>query len=389
MTRNDAADDPGPPIRTLCIDDEPAIRFSIQAFLQDNGHTVTTAQNGSQGLELIATRDFDAVLLDLSMPGMTGLEVLERATKLKPELPIVVISGTGSIQDVIAALRLGAWDFLTKPIEDMAILLHALGRAQERARLIRENQLHRERLESLVKERTHELQDEIAERESVEKALRASLAEKEVLLKEVHHRVKNNLQIVSSLLSLQALKVDDRLAEAFLDSQARVRAMALVHEKLYRSKDLNRIDFPDYLRQLNVFLLQAYCPKHLTVTPVVDCEDFTLPVDSAIPCGLIITEVFTNCLKHAFPGRSQGRILLRAWLDGEMANLLIEDDGVGLPVGFEIEKADSLGLQLVANLTRQLRGVLNVDSAPGRTALRLRFPMKIIRNPVPPPPRTA
>jgi len=376
-------------MRILCIDDEPALRLSIRAYLEDNGHSVATAQDGKEGLELIETREFDAVLLDLAMPEVSGLTVLEKTRALKPNLPIVVISGTGNIHDVIAALRLGAWDFITKPVEDMAILLYSLAKVVERAGLIWENQLHRERLETLVRKRTQKLRDKIAEGKTIEKALRTSLAEKEVLLKEVHHRVKNNLQIVSSLLSLQALKYDEHLTGAFIDSQARVRAMALVHEKLYRSGDLSRIDFPDYLRQLSSFLLQAYRPKYLTVTPDVECSDLFLPVDSAIPCGLIVNELFTNSLKHAFTARSEGKIVLRAWKDNGDAHLLVEDDGVGLPPGFDVERSDSLGLQLVTNLTRQLRGTLHVDSSAAGTAFRVSFPAPEAQSRIPRIPKTA
>ena len=261
-------------LRILCIDDEPAIRLSIQVFFEDQGHVVLAVKDGSAGLKVLETQEFDGVLLDLAMPGMSGLDVLKRIRELRPNLPVVVVSGTGSIPDVINALRLGAWDFITKPIEDMAILLYALDRALERARLIRENQLHNERLETLVRERTRDLREEIAERLTVEKALRASLSEKEVLLREIHHRVKNNLQIVSSLLSLQAAKAGNELAGEFLDSQSRVRAMALVHEKLYASEDLCCISFPDYLRQLASFLLQAYTPTDTEVVPDIPLPGF-------------------------------------------------------------------------------------------------------------------
>lgn len=363
-------------MRILCVDDEPTLRMTIQAYLQDLGHEVETVPDGASCLERIRAREFDAVLLDLTMPGMSGLEVLKVVTESWPALPAVVVSGTGSIQDVISALRLGAWDFITKPIEDLTLLTHAVAKAVERARLLKENQAHRERLESLVRERTEKLETEIAERKAVELALRASLTEKEVLLKEVHHRVKNNLQVVSSLLSLQALRFEDSsLAEPFLDSQSRVRAMALVHEKLYQSRDLSCIDFSEYLRDLTLFLLQAYIPKGLHMTPDIQCQSFTLPVDSAIPCGLVLNELITNCLKHAFPGRTSGRVEIKAWLDGGRAHLMVHDDGVGLPDGFVLEKSDSLGLQLVTNLNRQLRGQLSLESDHSGTTFHLEFPI--------------
>ena len=363
-------------LRILCVDDAPAIRRAIAAYLGDLGHTVVTADDGSQALERIGEADFDAVLLDLAMPGISGLEVLRLASQSHPHLPVIVVSGTGAIQDVIAALRLGAWDFITKPIEDMAILEYALSRVVERAELIKENQLYRERLESRVRKRTAKLRKEIVERQAVEIALRASLSEKEVLLKEVHHRVKNNLQVVTSLLSLQSQRFEDpQLAAAFQDSQARVRAMALVHEKLYRSKDLCGIDFSSYLNDLTVFLIQAYCPKNLHVTSDIRCEEFYLSVDSAIPCGLILNELVTNCLKHAFPGRKTGLIRTSAWTKDGSAVLTVLDDGVGLPPDFDVNKADTLGLQLITNLARQLHGSMDVKSGPDGAVFTLRFPL--------------
>jgi len=363
-------------LRILCVDDAAAIRRAIAAYLGDLGHTVDQAPDGTVGLEHISANQYDAVLLDLAMPGISGLDVLRIVSQSHPHLPVIVISGTGAIQDVIAALRLGAWDFITKPIEDMAILEYALARALERVTLIKENQLHRERLEALVRKRTAKLRAEIIERQNVETALRSSLSEKEVLLKEVHHRVKNNLQVVTSLLSLQALRFEDPLlAAAFQDSQARVRAMALVHEKLYRSKDLCRIDFASYLSELTIFLIQAYSPKHLSVTPDIHCEEFFLSVDSAIPCGLILNELVTNSLKHAFAGRTTGIIRPHAWTENDHAVLCVRDNGVGLPPGFDVNQADTLGLQLVTNLSRQLHGGLEVETGPQGTAFTIRFPL--------------
>ncbi len=344
------------PLSILCADDEPAIRMTIQAFMEDMGYTVQTAVNGKEALRLIEAADFDAVLLDLAMPELSGLDVLKQTSISHPELPVVVISGTGNIKDVIQALRLGAWDFITKPVEDMAIVLHALDRTVERARLIKENTLHRERLQVLVDERTRALTEEIEQRKAIEEALRASLNEKEVLLKEVHHRVKNNLQIVSSLLSLQAMRFGDELAAPFLDSQARVRAMALVHEKLYRAGDLSRIDFASYISDLTGFLIQAYTARGACIRCSVDVRNFTLGVDTAIPCGLAVNELVTNCLKHAFKGLDQGNIAITLVMNDGMARLELSDDGAGLPKDFCLEKVESLGLQLVMNLTRQLKG---------------------------------
>ncbi|WP_243440043.1 histidine kinase dimerization/phosphoacceptor domain -containing protein [Fundidesulfovibrio soli] len=379
MTESPQAVKP-PPERVLCIDDDSSIRESISAYLSDVGYSVETAPNGDTGLKILEHTPFDAVLLDLSMPGVSGLEVLDQTTRSHPTLPVIVISGTGNVHDVIAALRLGAWDFLTKPIEDLDLLHYVLRRSVERSRLRQENERYRLRLESLVEERTLALSEEVRERRLAEEALRKSLHEKEVLLKEVHHRVKNNLQVVSSLLSLQALRHDDpRLNECLLDSQTRVRAMALVHEKLYNSEDLSRVDLGSYLDRLTHFLLQTYSHTGLTITPDIACDPVSLPVDTAIPCGLILNELISNCLKHAFSDRGEGVITLRLLREGEMINLRVDDNGKGLPQGFQLGRVDTLGLQLVYNLTQQLKASLHVAGLDPGTSFQLSF-----RHPEPP-----
>jgi len=367
----------------LCVDDEPTILNSIDAFLDDAGYQVTTAGDGLDALARFSPGRFDILLLDLRMPGMNGLETLSAIRKLDPEVPVIVVSGTGNIQDVIEALRLGAWDFLTKPIEDLAVLHHAIRKCLERGRLLRENRRYRESLEELVEERTRTLQQtnallqaEIAERIRAEEALKGSLMEKEVLLKEIHHRVKNNLQIISSLLSLQAVKSDDAgSSTALRESQNRVRTMALVHEKLYRSNNLAGIDFAEYLRELATFLLQSYSQHHHDITLNFHCQPLTLAVDTAIPCGLLVNELISNCLKHAYAQRSTGILEVGLAQDGDMATLIIRDNGKGLPPELSLDGVESLGLQLVSHLTRQLGGTITVERHNG-TAFILRFQAK-------------
>jgi len=364
-------------MRILCVDDDNAIRMTTKAFLDDLGHQVQCVSDGEACLRSLPGPPFDVILLDLNMPGMGGIATLQRIRTLTPETPVVVVSGTGSIQDVIDALRLGASDFITKPIEDMALLVHSIEAVAERARLIRENREHRERLEAMVEERTRSLIQEVNDRKAVEAALRATLSEKTVLLKEVHHRVKNNLQIVSSLLSLQAMRCEEeRMAAPLQDSQSRIRAMAMVHEKLYRSPDLARIDLSSYLSELTNFLIQTFCPPTLRVTPEIDCEDFHLTVESAIPCGLIINELVTNALKHAFKGRSTGALRLRVRQEPDETLIEVRDDGVGLPPGLDLNNPPSLGLQLILNLARQLGGGVRTDSSAGGVSFRLRFPTR-------------
>jgi len=200
-------------------------------------------------------------------------------------------------------------------------------------------------LENKVQERTQEL-------------LRA-LEEKEILLKEIHHRVKNNLQLISSLLNLQIPYIEhEKATELFIESQSRVRSIAMVHEKLYQSKCLDRIDFADYIKSIVSTLFQTYGVNHDKITFELITDDLSLNIETCIPCGLIITELLTNSIKHAFPGDLKGKICIV--LDCNYGNITLKmiDNGVGFPENVDIENPDSFGLQLVILLINQLRGTI-------------------------------
>ena len=215
---------------------------------------------------------------------------------------------------------------------------------------------------------------DITERKRAEEDLKASLHEKEILLKEIHHRVKNNMQIISSLLSLQSRHLEDPKAIGmFKDSQHRIRSMALVHEKLYQSKDLSRIDFGQYLQNLVVYLVHSYQIDSERVQLKIDVGDAALDINTAIPCGLLVNELLTNALKHAFPGGRKGevRVTLRPGADGRFT-LTVGDSGVGWPRGADFRKTDTLGMQLVTMLVDQLNGEIELEKKPG-TAFRISF----------------
>ncbi len=215
---------------------------------------------------------------------------------------------------------------------------------------------------------------DMTQHRQAEERIKASLREKEVLLKEIHHRVKNNLQVVSSLLNLQSRGIhDERTRQKFKESQNRVQSMALIHEQLYQTSKLSLIDYPAYIRQLSAHLFRSY---HVSTTRIdlrTRIDDVRLSVDVAVPCGLIINELVSNSLKYAFPDGRGGeiRIELRRSGDDEVT-LTVADDGVGLPeeVGFWDTK--TLGLRLVGTLARQLDGNVEVDRSGG-TAIRISF----------------
>ena len=209
--------------------------------------------------------------------------------------------------------------------------------------------------------------EDITDRKRSEERIRASLKEKEVLLKEIHHRVKNNLQVISSLMNLQANQLrDPEIVEAFRDSQSRVKAMSLVHERLYQSSDLAQIDFAGYVRDVTNHLLRSYQNGRHPVRLKVDVEPVSLNIDTAIPCALIINELVSNSLKYAFPNGRDGEIKVSMnHTDANNLNLRISDNGIGFPENVFWGNTDSLGLQLVRNLTDQLNGSIECHLTEG------------------------
>ena len=225
-------------------------------------------------------------------------------------------------------------------------------------------------LEDLVEMRTTaltqtnaQLQQEIVGRKQTEAQLQTSLQEKEVLLKEIHHRVKNNMQIISSLLDLQADTIQDELIRGlFKESQQRIRSMALIHEQLYQSSDLARIDFAEYVERLTNHLLRSYGARagnvalHMNVAPVL------LSIETAIPCGLIINELVSNAFKHAFPNGRSGQIWITLQrTEAQQLTLQIKDNGVGFPPEIDFRRTPSLGLTLVNTLVKQVRGIIDLQ----------------------------
>jgi PAS domain S-box-containing protein len=208
-------------------------------------------------------------------------------------------------------------------------------------------------------------------RKRADEKIRSSLHEKEILLKEIHHRVKNNMQIISSLMSLQSRRTEDeKMKNLFDESQSRIRSMALVHEQLYQSEDLAKIDFKAYVRSLTNELIQLYLINTKMIQLVIDIENIQLSVDTAIPYALIINELVSNSLKYAFPEGEEGIITVRFCNHHDDGyTLTVSDNGIGLPEEFDLKNTETLGLQLVRILVKQLKGNITVNRERGTAYL--------------------
>jgi two-component sensor histidine kinase len=214
---------------------------------------------------------------------------------------------------------------------------------------------------------------DITEKRQAQDEINKSLKEKDVLLKEIHHRVKNNLQIVSSLLSLQSRYMKEPVSsEIFKESQSRIKSMALIHEKLYQSGDLTRIDLSEYVNELVSDLFHSYSVNTYLVKYKIKSNSILLDINTAIPCGLIINELVTNSIKHAFPDNIHGEIIIEIKCVDDNFIMKVQDNGIGLPKELDLNNIKSLGLQLVTNLTNQLEGEIEL-SREGGTCFQIKL----------------
>lgn len=293
-------------LTVLVIDDDSTILLLLKAYLDSVGFHCLTASDGTAGLETFVDQNPDVVLCDLSMPGMDGLAVLAEVRRTSPLTPFVVFSGTSDVRRAVEALKRGAWDYLLKPLPDLELLPPLLSRLEERAQLLREKERYQTRLEAEVKERTAQL---------VEK-----LREKDLLLAEVHHRVRNNLQIVQTILGLEWDQTQGTEREALGAAQARLQVLALVQDQLYDRDRAPLVRAEDWFPGLVNHLLSAH---GLTagLDLVIDVEERVLAPGQAIVCGLVLYEV----LGSLSPG-----LRLRVWLRGRVEG--------GVEVGLEASK---------------------------------------------------
>jgi PAS domain S-box-containing protein len=228
---------------------------------------------------------------------------------------------------------------------------------------ISEDITERKKAEEQLKRFNEELEMQVAGRTE---ALNKSLHEKEILIKEVHHRVKNNMQIITSLLNLQSRTIDDpAVLKTIKESQSRIKAMALVHERLYQSGDVSSINLKDYVQFLARELFSFYGVKSQLVRVTINAPAIDVNIDTAIPLGLMVNELISNAIKYAFPENRKGEIVIEIAKDKKTISLVVRDNGVGIPADFDWHNAKSLGIRLVNSLVEQLQGTIEMDRSAG------------------------
>lgn len=326
----------------LVVEDNPDMNeFLVESL--GGKYRIASAHDGLDGLDKAVALRPDLIVCDYMMPRMTGGDMIRELRQRADveQMPILMLTASAEDTMRVKLLREGVQDYMSKPFATEELLARAAGLIDQ----YRRGQ---------------------ADRDEAQR--------KATLLKEVHHRIKNNLTVISSLLYLQSrTTADTKIAEALQESQGRVRSIALIHEKLYRSHDLEKLAFGDFVRDLLASMVSTYGVGQEGIAVHCAVEDVSLGVDTAVPCGLIINELVSNALKHAFPNGRPGDL----WVDvrrnqDRQCVMSVRDNGIGLPSTHDWQRSKSLGLRLVADLTKQLGGNLVVGQAEG-TSFQITF----------------
>jgi two-component system response regulator len=334
--------------KILVVEDEELIGQDIKFLLEDLGYEVPAlVPSGEEAISQAGETHADLVLMDIMLEG--ELDGIEAANMINNQfgIPIIYLTAYRNEEILERAKLTEPYAYIVKPFEERELRTNveiALNR-------------HKAELEKI----------KITEVTAKNQFLRKSLKEQETLLREIHHRVNNNMQIISSLLSLQSTQVkDERDLHLFIDSQNRVKSMAKVHERLYQSKDLSSIKFAEYGMSLlnDLFSSHRASPR---IRLRADIEDVSFNMETAIPCGLIINELVSNSLKYAF-SNGEGEIYVSLMhYEGNKYLLTINDNGMGLPKEIDFKNTQSLGFRLVNNLTNQLEGEIELERTNGTT----------------------
>ena len=340
------------PRRILYIDDDAGTRRLVEKLLGRRGHTVVPAASGDEGLRVASDGGFDLIAVDHYMPGMDGLETLGELRKLPGCPPVVYVTGSEESSVAVAALKAGAYDYVVKSTGDDFVDLLERGFAHA---------LQTVRLQ--------------AEKAKAEDDLRNANERLGVLLREVNHRVANSLQIVSTMVGMQARNLSDQGREALEDTQRRIDAIAQVHRGLYASDDVQSIAVDEYLAGLIAEIEETWSsdasPRKIKLT----VQPFELPAEKAVSLGVIVNELVSNACKYAYPDGTPGEVRVELGMDDDRHfRLLVEDDGCGMREG-DAPRGTGLGSKLIAAMAKSLSTKLAYDTSHKGVRATLRAPL--------------
>jgi two-component sensor histidine kinase len=365
--------------KVLIADDIEENLYLLNLLLKSNGYTVIQACNGSEAIVQALNTPPDLIITDILMPVIDGFTLCRiwKADERLSRIPFIFYTATYTDpRDERLAFDMGADGFIIKPAEPDVFMREIEDILEQH----RNGTLPASRgtgtgedviLKNYNEVLTNKLEHKMARLESINRELTTALKEKETLLAEIHHRVKNNMQVINSLISLQLLRninsmSAEEIASVARELQDRIRSMMLVHEMLYSSKNFSKINIGDYVRTLMNKLIATYCIDTTRISTIINIPDEFVDIVLAIPFGLIVSEVLTNALKYAFPEERKGTIRIRLeQVDDDRRQLIIHDDGIGLPESFSIDTIRTMGMNLVAILCEQIRGSMQIHNDSG------------------------
>jgi two-component sensor histidine kinase len=345
-------------MKILVADDDLASRKILALLLEKTGHEVLAVSDGTEAWKVLSSANAPRMaILDWLMPGIDGEELCRKIRTLNNDIPqyVIMLTIKGEKNDIVRGLEAGANDYLSKPYDP----------GELRARID-------------AGQRILELEAERAERirslEMNEKRVQALLAEKDILLYEIHHRIKNNMNMVINLLTLQAESIKDPLPSSMLrNAVGRIKSMGILYDRLYRSDSLTSLSIREYLNALIDEIANIF-PDRYKIELDLDIEEIIVDVHHLSCIGMIMNELIFNSMKYAFKGRDCGRISVEVYRTQSGITITIEDDGIGIPETVVTTEPDTFGLKLVYGLADQIGGSLRYENSEG-TRFVLEFPI--------------
>lgn len=376
------------PVKIIIVEDELIAAESLAFDLKKSGYEVIDIVDcGEEAFVKASQIKPDLMLMDIMLGGAVDGILASQKISSQLQIPIVFLTAYADEETLEKAKKTQPYGYLIKPYklqelkatieialqkwQDDRLIMEAM--AWENARMyasVQTEMAERQALEAKV-------QTEIAERQALEAKLKTSLTEKEVLLQEVHHRVNNNLNAIASLFDLQSSYIaDEKVLSLLTESQQRIQTMALLHQQLYKSPDLTQIDFAEYVQAVVDKVLTYYYDYEPVqqISCAIDILPITLNLETALPCGLLIDELVTNCFKHAFPEAQSGEVRISlSQKDDRLYHLVVSDNGVGFPPELDWKNSQSLGLSLVQLLAEQLDANISLEPTASGTTFHLTF----------------